>query len=69
MSSLPEVADPVTLLHIEWRNHWLTPREYARHVGRPVETVYTWIKTGRLAAFSVPYWRDSRGRVWIQNVL
>lgn len=69
MDDLPPVADPVTLLRFEWRNHWLTPAEYARVVGRPLETVYSWIKTGRLAAFSIPHRRDRHGRVWIQNIL
>jgi len=68
-SILPAIADCSTLLRFEWRNHWLTPAEYARAVHRPLNTVYMWHRTGRLSAFSIPHMRDRRGRLWIQNII
>lgn len=68
-SPLPTIADASTLLRLEWRNHWLTPAEYARAVGRSINTVYSWHRTGRLRAFSIPHRRDRHGRLWIQNIL
>ncbi len=60
--------DYTALLRFDWRNHWLTTAEYARHISRPQRTVQKWLEHGTLAEFHVPSYRDRRGRWWIKNV-
>jgi len=57
----------------EWRRHWLTAQEFARMMGRPPATVYSWIGDGTLAEFGIPTMqfrlgRRHSGRVFIQNI-
>lgn len=68
MSDIPTSADCSVLLRLEWRNHWLTPVEYARQIGRPVSTIWYWHYSGRLRDFSIPHMKDRRGRLWIKNI-
>jgi len=67
-TNLPAVADPSTLLRMEWRNHWLTPAEYARQLHRPERTVRWWCSSGLLADVGIPHFRDRRGRHWIKYI-
>ena len=66
--SLPAVADYSVLLRLDWRNHWLSTAEYARHISRPQQTVRNWIVNGTLDAFNIPHLRDRRGRHWIKHI-
>ena len=46
--------------HRDPADRLVTLVEAARIVGRPVETVRSWVRVGRLPAL-----RDHRGRVWV----
>jgi hypothetical protein len=56
-----------------WRAHWLTAVEFSRVTGRPLHTIYTWLRNGTLAEFGIPVYQTRHGglhsaRVFIKNV-
>lgn len=61
-------ADASSLLRFDWRNHWLTPAEYARYMSRSERTIRWWCSSGLFEDVGIPHFRDSRGRHWIKYI-
>ena len=55
-----------------WVGHWLTISEFSRLAGRPLQTVYYWVREGTLSEFGIStyefrFGRKHSARVFVKN--